>query len=550
MNIVKLIAYTKVENDDKSPPHELMAYCARVSNPANQNNTQTAEKLLNYCIDHKHWSVFEMANVVMEINTTRDIARQILRHRSFHFQEFCVSENTEITTIQKCGKSKKVKIKDLFKRQNSKQYSKLSDGLVRVFDDKSKTFISAKIKEVFDTGVKPIYRVVLDNGKSIDCTDQHKLLAFDGYKRVEDISVGDFVACNGIPMHQDRNWLLNAKQVAIQTGGGLSAIAEMADVSYHTIRKWLKRHKLQFTKNEVASYTQAWNKELPKEQQPRFGKFHDEETRMVMSNSAKFGSSSNLFKSGNYSRNTISWRKRVAAWCGGFRSELMIAQNYICPISGKKLTKENSEIDHIQPVCFRPDLAFEKSNLQVLHKDAHREKTKQEKSQSKYTVTYSAVKSIDYVGEEQTYDMEVDHTDHNYIANGIVTHNSQRYADPDQLGYEIREVRLQDSKNRQNSIEVDDPDLAKIWNFKQEQIMHECKLAYKWAIENGIAKEQARAVLPEGLVMSRIYVSGTVRDWFHYCQLRMGPETQKEHRLIAHECWDILCNLYPFLKDR
>jgi len=215
MSEVKLIAYTQNENEIFfSTGMDIMAYCARVSNPSNQNNSETAEKLLNYCVKHKHWSVFEMCNVVLEINTTRDIARQILRHRSFHFQEF-----------------------------------------------------------------------------------------------------------------------------------------------------------------------------------------------------------------------------------------------------------------------------------------------------------------------------------------------SQRYADPNELGFETREFRIQDTKNRQNSIEVDeDNEMTKSWKIKQDQLIHETKLAYKWAVENGIAKEQARAVLPEGLTMSRMYMNGTVRDWIHYCQLRMGNGTQKEHRIIAEDCWAILCNIYPFLE--
>lgn len=142
------------------------------------------------------------------------------------------------------------------------------------------------------------------------------------------------------------------------------------------------------------------------------------------------------------------------------------------------------------------------------------------------------------------------------IARQILRHRSfhfqefsQRYADPNELGFETREFRLQDTKNRQNSIEVDgDNEMTKSWKLKQDQLIHETKLAYKWAIENGIAKEQARAVLPEGLTMSRMYMNGTVRDWIHYCQLRMGNGTQKEHRIIAADCWTILCNLYPFLK--
>lgn len=142
------------------------------------------------------------------------------------------------------------------------------------------------------------------------------------------------------------------------------------------------------------------------------------------------------------------------------------------------------------------------------------------------------------------------------IARQILRHRSfhfqefsQRYADPNDLGYQLREARLQDDKNRQNSIETDDNQLQLAWILKQEQIMHECKLAYKWAVENQIAKEQARAVLPEGMVVSRMYMNGTIRDWIHYCQLRTGAETQKEHRQIAQCCWNLLRNVYPFLNE-
>jgi len=125
---------------------------------------------------------------------------------------------------------------------------------------------------------------------------------------------------------------------------------------------------------------------------------------------------------------------------------------------------------------------------------------------------------------------------------------SQRYADPTQLEYEIRETRLQDTKNRQNSIESLDEELDKCWRAKQTQLLHESRLAYKWAIDNGIAKEQARAVLPEGNTMSRMYMNGSLRSWIHYCQLRMAEGTQKEHREIATAAWNILKWEFRFLE--
>lgn len=142
------------------------------------------------------------------------------------------------------------------------------------------------------------------------------------------------------------------------------------------------------------------------------------------------------------------------------------------------------------------------------------------------------------------------------IARQILRHRSfsfqefsQRYADASQLGFTVREARLQDKKNRQNSIETDDIILKKAWEFKQNQLINETRMAYKWALENGIAKEQARAILPEGNTNSRLYMAGTLRSWIHYCKLRKEEGTQKEHRELAQECWYILCDQFNFLKE-
>ena len=151
--------------------------------------------------------------------------------------------------------------------------------------------------------------------------------------------------------------------------------------------------------------------------------------------------------------------------------------------------------------------------------------------------------------------MEIDTT--RDIARQILRHRSfsfqefsQRYADPTKdLGFATREARLQDQKNRQNSIETDDVKLAKDWEWLQLALQNKAKEAYSWAIEHGIAKEQARAVLPEGLTQSRMYMNGTLRSWIHYCELRMGVETQKEHREIALMAWQEITKVFPSLTD-
>jgi thymidylate synthase (FAD) len=142
------------------------------------------------------------------------------------------------------------------------------------------------------------------------------------------------------------------------------------------------------------------------------------------------------------------------------------------------------------------------------------------------------------------------------IARQILRHRSfsfqefsQRYADPtEDLKFMFKDARLQDHKNRQNSIETDDADLRLEWLKQQSEVAVVSKKAYKWAIDNGIAKEQARAVLPEGNMESRIYMNGTLRSWMHYIELRSGIETQKEHREIAVACANSLIKIFPLIK--
>jgi thymidylate synthase (FAD) len=143
------------------------------------------------------------------------------------------------------------------------------------------------------------------------------------------------------------------------------------------------------------------------------------------------------------------------------------------------------------------------------------------------------------------------------IARQILRHRSfsfqefsQRYSDPTkELDFVVREARLQDTKNRQNSVEVSDEKLHEDWKNKQLEVIRKAKEAYVWAIENGIAKEQARAILPEGNTVSRLYMSGTIRSWIHFIQLRSANGTQKEHQEIAKVCAKIISEIFPLMSS-
>jgi thymidylate synthase (FAD) len=148
------------------------------------------------------------------------------------------------------------------------------------------------------------------------------------------------------------------------------------------------------------------------------------------------------------------------------------------------------------------------------------------------------------------------------IARQILRHRSfafqefsQRYADPTKdLNFVIREARLQDTKNRQNSVELDmgDPgqrELARLWEEKQQGVIRAAKEAYTWAVQNGLAKEQARAVLPEGNTESRVYMNGTLRSWIHFIELRSANGTQKEHQIVAVACAKAIAAIFPMAND-
>lgn len=528
---VKLINYS--QDTEGRNVLEQIAYCARVSNPSNQNNNETAEKLVRYLIKNKHFSPLEMVSACLEINTTRDIARQILRHRSFSFQEFCLSGDTEIyfsiPRKLKDGKYKptqKIKLKDLWdKWENGAKPINVHGTPVRIplkdriknmhikcYDENTNQLTTAHIKNVFKTGIKDIFEITLDDGKKIKTTKEHKFLTSKGFDSLENI-VGlshyndkvvmtikePIIGVNGIPLYQDKNWLSEIKKNSIFEGGGISWIVQQYGYKYSTLRKWLRKHNIHYTKKEVSIICPVWNK-------GKFGyktKPHSIETRRKMQESALArGENHNWYRGGN--------------------------------------SKKREPLDAIDVKEFRKKNDY--TGWQNIGSKIRK--------QNAYTVKWQKIKSIVYIGKEETYDLEIDHDSHNYIANGIVVHNSQRYANPiKELNFVTREARLQDEKNRQNSIEIDDDYLKHRWKEEQESVIKAAKQAYEWAIRNGIAKEQARTVLPEGNIESKIYMNGTIRSWLHYIQLRSANGTQKEHREIAIECAKAIEPIFPMINE-
>ena len=591
---VKLISYSQpvaeLVEQGINDAQELIAFCARVSNPSNQYNTETSDRLIKYLIKHRHWSPLEMTSACIEISTTRDIGRQILRHRSFSFQEFCLSGDTEIyfgipvkISNDFYKPTRKIKISELFDKWHNgaapipsrwdsgepiriPMKDRIQNMFLKCYDEESGKLTTTHIKDIFYTGKKELYKITLSDGKEIKTTKEHKFLTEHGFDTLENVIGLEWrsnfpvmtkkavVGVNGVPVYQDKNWLEEKKKESLFPGGGLPYLVEKYGVNYHTLRKWLKKHDLTYTKQEVNIITDGpWNKGV-------FGyktKEKSEETRRKHQISAKKGAECNLWRGGGSKK-----RKGIdSVDAVSFRRE----KNHTCERCG--VYGGTTDIHHIIPVSENPMLENERSNWELLCRDCHIEHHKnngypgwqamgvKSKKQNSYTVKWCTIDKIEYVGEEDTYDIEVEHSSHNYIANGIVVHNSQRYSDPvKELSFTYREARLQDNKNRQNSIHLDlenadHRELAKEWLFRQQEVIRLCKSTYEWAVNNGLAKEVARAVLPEGLTDSKLYLNGTLRSFLHFIEVRTDVSTQLEHRLVARAVAEAISAIFPMVTD-
>lgn len=525
--MAKLKAITRGAGDlEGLSAEDIISYVARVSNPKNQLNFNTAPKLIKYCIDEKHWSVFETSYMTVEVETSRAIAAQILRHgKGFTFQEFCLSGDTLISCL-KSNKKVRIRIDDLYRLKN------LTNIKIRVFDLNRNCFVYSNIKEIMYSGENLLYEVKAECGNVIKSTKNHRFLTKEGFKSLKDIKVGDVIALNGTPKYQDFNILKEAKERCIEDGTGVNGIAKHFNISYHTVRKWLKKFKISFSKREVSSYTTAWNKGLPTEQQPRYGKIISEQTRKKMSDSSRKGSASNLYKGGV----ERSFRQKVFDWQFKYKNYLLKKFNNQC---ASCKGSSNLEIDHVIPVCEDPDLAFSIKNLQILCKECHKIKT----SSEGMTIRWSKVSSINELKIDHTYDIEVENDNHNFIANKFVVHNSQRYsASTENVLYE---ARRQDKKNRQNSIDDLSSDVKNWFKSAQEEVWDLSFTLYNKALDLGIAKECARFLLPLS-TKTTIYITGNVRSWIHYLMVRdTSKGAQAEHADIAMQCKEIFIKEFP-----
>jgi len=476
----------------------LIVEMARVSNPDNAKNSDTAPKLLRYLIKHKHWSPFEMASMCVKIETERDIAAQILRHRSFSFQEFCLAGNSRITVKAPGGAVQRIPISELYQLWQSKRFKA---RLARAYDCTVGRFIEVPILSVYASGLKPVYEFTIkatSSVKTISCTREHRVLT----KESGFVSFGEAfdkkltVALNGVNAEP----LLYQQKEIIETNAwmGSDRFAKEYNIAAVTARKWFRRHNI-------------------KPENPR-----------------------------NWpaSKINLNFEGKLTSFMKWARLKLLV--DY-CQKCGHDGSAHRLELSHIFAHDLNVALAFDPSNLQTLCSSCHRDYD--QKVQGKrygwtlgMTAKWGKITNQYFLGIQETYDIEMDHPTHNFVADGVVVHNSQRYAKTSPA--EMIQVRRQDEKNRQNSIDDFSADEKEWAAAKTAVVIANSYLVYEELLELGVAKECARRVLPL-CTPTTLYMHGNLRSWIHYIDLRTEKGTQLEHRDIANKCKEIFTKKFP-----
>ena len=433
---------------------------------------------------------------------------------------------------------------------------------LRVLNEDTNEYTVGHIGEIVDKGIQPVYCLTLADGKQLSLTANHRLLTTEGWRTMRD-AVGlrgdglDAVATrecelmtNGEPAYRNRNWM----EAHRRSGASVAEIARDAGCSPHTVRKWLARHGLQFTREERRGRA-PWNKGL-----------HGYTTRLSVSDThkqairqARSGKRSNFWRGG-----ISSERASIGRWTTEQAPAVHARYDYTCQSCGLRGGRLHAH--HITPVWRDSTIARDPTNLITLCHECHRAVHRTRDSELRFGVKFGKsvdfpreeltarkrgykltahpvrVASVEYVGPRQTYDLCVSGDWHNFVANGIVVHNSfnefsMRYARATDEFYvpEPEDVRTQVGKPGAYSFDAVDPELAERARDELQAVYSSAYAAYERLTEAGVARELARAVLPVG-AYTEFYWTVNARALMNFVSLRNAESAQREIRRYAEAC--------------
>jgi thymidylate synthase (FAD) len=518
------------------------------------------EAYLANILQVKHGSVLEHAVWTLLIEgVSRSLTHELVRHRAGF--GFCLSGDTLLYSEHKQrGKrngTKKRRLADIYKMTETPHgRSRLKLLRLRCLDEATGTFTVGRVRDVVRSGIKPVYRVQLADGKSIDCTAEHRFLTQEGWQPLDSIVGGLSVSpgglatwgrddaellVNGKLAYQDREWLLAHYH---ERNMDQASIARLAGVSAHTIRAWVRKHGLQKPMGSWTVGRAPWNRG----RRYTAGWKHTDEARRLFAEQ-KTGDGNPQWRGGitpegMLLRKPLMDRRREIYQRDEWRCRL-------CALHSNELT-----LHHVIPVWARPDLADDEQNVVSLCRPCHLNVNGRELEYverfGRELVEIPAdarppagrgnvlvprrvrIRSITYLGEQETFDLEMEGPNHNFVANGIITHNSQlsqRYVDESHIGFVVPP-------------EIDEgADAFRIWSVACEQSLENYRALLSEVTDQvgdhgpatmrkKRARQAARSVLPN-CAETKIVVTGNARAWRHFMEMRGSAGADVEIRRLA-----------------
>ncbi|MBI3660747.1 FAD-dependent thymidylate synthase, partial [Candidatus Acetothermia bacterium] len=449
---------------------------------------------------------------------------------------------------------------------------RLQQMQLRCVNEQTQEIETTQVTDVVQSGEKDVFQITLADGKMIKTSREHRFYTTEGWQTLEQMiglelkssglasmSKEAVVYTNGEPIWQSASWLRNQRA----RGASVTELAQSAECSYHTIRKWLKKHDLQFNPEETrfAGKHIPWNKGKTYQLQPRtFSAEH-----LTAIRKARSGPSSNFWKGGVTPRKDMVFLNR-------WRSRIYARDDYTCRLCQRRGGKLHAH--HVVPVWADPSLACDLNNIVTLCVDCHRQvngceleyaeqltgapipqvirAAKPPRASHRFVAKPVKVVKVEYLGKEITYDLVVSGPHHNYIANGFVVHNSYneisgRYTEYADEFYVPEKLRTQAKTNKQAS------QFTEITNEKMligliEQAYTDVYAIYKQLLEAGIARELARTILPQGLY-TQFYWTVNARALMHFISLRADSAAQWEIRQYAEKLALIFKEKMPWTWD-
>lgn len=525
---------------------------------------------LKGCFDTKHGSIFEHFQLnFVTTNCSRIYTHEQVRHRVG--VAYCLSEDTKIKFLLASGKIREISIKDLYyKWTNGRSHQNtIKDNIysknrikrmkLRVLDEHKQEFTLGNIENIVDSGIQDIFKIKLNNGQEIECTENHQIYTINGWKTIKTgLKTTDFVGTNGIKYagngkYRDKTYLMECKnnEMSVQD------IANECEVSYYTIRTWLRKYNLQFDKNIFLFKKNhiPWNK-------GKFG-YNINLTESGRSALIENGKKNKGSKNGAYRGGITPDRAKIAAWAVEQAPKIHKKYNYICQncgIVGGKL-----EVHHVEPVAQNINRAYDIDNLcsvctschDKIHKSINNEKVfadkffnkevvfpiKSYKKSSKLKPKFVKIDSIVYIGKKQTYDIETIDPHHNFIANDIVVHNSQtsgRYVSIDTLDLVIDPI-LNDCLSEIDELRL----VTETYLRKMRKKLIEDKNVTDFATKKKITSA-IRRLAPNGQ-SNEMGWSANIRSIRHMIEMRTSRHAEWEIRLIFNQIADIMNEYFPLM---